>query len=32
MRAWAEDPAMPPVLLFGHPRELAAWMDTLLPR
>ena len=31
MRAWAADPEMPPVLLFGHPRELAAWMETVLP-
>ncbi|GAA1924121.1 adenylate kinase [Nocardioides hwasunensis] len=29
MRAWASDPAGPPVLLFSHPRELQAWIDTL---
>lgn len=29
MRAWAADPQMPPVLLFRHPRELAAWISSL---
>lgn len=28
MRAWAADPAMPPVLLFRRPRELEAWLGT----
>ncbi|MDZ5662743.1 adenylate kinase [Nocardioides sp. S-58] len=29
MRAWAADPEGPEVLLFSHPRELAAWMAEL---
>ncbi len=29
MRAWAASPDGPEVLLFRHPRELAAWIETL---
>jgi adenylate kinase family enzyme len=29
MRAWAASPDGPEVLLFRHPRELEAWMETL---
>lgn len=29
MRAWAADPAMPPVLLLRRPRELETWLESL---
>jgi adenylate kinase family enzyme len=31
MRAWAADPAMPPVLLLSRPRELEMWLESVAP-
>ena len=29
MRAWSQDPSMPPVLLFRFPREMESWLSSL---